>query len=127
MERGLKTFRKLLIFTHYTTNHRGSLSKTNQSYIRQKWKLNNASAKESLMCTLKSVNRCLPTCPRKQTACFLSKFSFSQYLENGRWKWWGTFVGGLFVRNTRRAQFYNKNDVSITLKGHHHDDVMTAQ
>lgn len=108
MERGLKTFSKLLIFTRYTTNHRGTLSKTNQSYMRQKWKLNNAPLKS---------HSCVPWNQRTDVsppAQENRQFSFQVQLfpTFGRWKQCRAHTQR---RNTQRAQFYNKNDVSITL------------
>lgn len=66
-------------FTHYTTDHRGTVSKTNQSYMRQKWKLNNAPLK-SHSCVPEISEQMSPHLPKK-TDSFLSKFSFSQHLE----------------------------------------------
>lgn len=52
-----KTFRKSLYGRLVSIK---ATCKTNQSNTHQKWKLNNASAKDSVMCILKSMNRCLP-------------------------------------------------------------------
>lgn len=64
------------------------------------------------MCTLKSVNRCLPTCPRKQTVFFPSSaFPNIWKMETVQSK----HTEKKHTEKKHRAQLYSKNDVSITL------------